>query len=123
MKLIDNQAAKTKGGDMNSPRQIKVRFGPITSSEIDVMLTAAMESGDQTAESILKKCREVGRNRGYEYELTFDEANYLSLRLFEDSERVGMACGEAAGRAFEAAGERLYETMVRARGRGSSMNL
>lgn len=71
------------------------------------MLTASMESGDATANSILDKCREVGRNRGYEYDLTPEEAKYLVERLYEDVERVAEACGEAAGRAFEAAGEKL----------------
>lgn len=65
------------------------------------MLTASMESGDATAKSILDKCR------GYEYDLTPEEAQYLVNRLYGDADRVAEACGEAAGRAFEAAAEKL----------------
>lgn len=86
---------------------MKVRFGAITSSEIEVMLTASMESGDATAGAILAKSREVGWNRGCEYDLTPEEARYLVQRMYEDADRVGEACGEAAGRAFERGAEKL----------------
>ena len=84
------------------------------------MLTASMESGDQIANSILGKCREVGRNRGYEYDLTTEEAAYLSERLMEDAERVAEACGDPAGRAFEKAGERLAGMLHQTTGTESS---
>lgn len=84
------------------------------------MLTASMESGEPIAKGILNKCREVGRNRGYEYELTPEEAKYLVERLYEDSERVAEACGEAAGRAFEAAGEKLAGMLRRTTGTPSN---
>jgi hypothetical protein len=99
---------------------MKIKFGSVTSSEIDVMLTASMESGDATAKSILDKCREVGRNRGYEYDLTPEEAKYLAGRLCEDADRVAEACGEAAGRAFETAGEKLAGMLRQTSGTESS---
>jgi hypothetical protein len=99
---------------------MKIKFGSVTSSEIDVMLTASMESGDATAKAILDKCHEVGRNRGYEYDLTLEEAKYLVDRLYEDAERVAEACGDAAGRAFESAGSKLAGMLRRTTGTPSN---
>ena len=91
---------------------MKIKFGQVTSSEIDVMLTASMESGEPLAKSILAKCREVGRDRGCEYDLTLEEAKYLVECLYGDADRVAESCGEAAGRAFERAGEKLEATVI-----------
>ena len=99
---------------------MKIKFGSVTSSEIDVMLTASMESGEPVAKAILEKRREVGRNRGYEYDLTPAEAEYLMERLYGDADRVAEACGEAAGRAFEAAGEKLDGMLRRTTGTPSN---
>ena len=100
---------------------MKIKFGSVTSSEIDVMLTASMESGCTTSKAILDKCREVGRSRGYEYDLTPEEAKYLVERLYEEAERVAEACGDAAGRAFEAAGNKLAGMLRQTTGIGSSV--
>ena len=80
---------------------MKIRFGDITSSEIAVMLEASSESGEPLAESILVK------KKGNWFDLTNSEAEYLRDNLNGDADRVAQACGDAAGRAFEKAGEKL----------------
>jgi len=80
---------------------MKAKFGDITTSEIEVMLTAASEDGNAVATSILDK------QRGCEFDLTPAEAEYLRDNLWGDADRVAEACGDAAGHAFERAGNKL----------------
>lgn len=82
-----------------------VFFGPVTGSEINIMLTAAMEGGDTTAGQIMSKCEEVGKR--WKFVINRPQAEYLVERLLGDADRVSQACGDAAGRAFEKAGEKL----------------
>jgi hypothetical protein len=85
--------------------EMKIKFGAVTSSEIEVMLDATSEP---IAKSILVKYHANGGN-GHEFDLTVSEAVYLRDNLWGDCERVAEACGNAAGRAFEAAGTKLDE--------------
>lgn len=86
---------------------MKITFGNVTSSEIEVMLTASAESGDAIAQSI------VNHSKGREYELTVLEAIYLRDNLWGDADRVAEGVSEAAGRAFERAGDKLNDLIQR----------
>lgn len=87
---------------------IKVKFGEVTCSEAEVMLNASAESGtNPMAESILTRYYELGGCTRREFELTREQAEYLRDEFSNESDRVAMGAGEAAGRAFEKAGEKL----------------
>lgn len=89
-------------------KPIVIKLGAMTSGELDVLLTASMESGSEPlAKPILDSRRSLGWRKGDEYTLTLEQAKYVSERLQGDADRVAEACGEAAGRAFEKAGEKL----------------
>lgn len=88
---------------------MKIRFGAVVCEEIEVMLTASAESGTAPlAKSILDKYR-----GGAEFDLTPEEAVYLRDNLWGDADRVSMGRSEAAGRAFEKAGDKLDQSIKR----------
>lgn len=79
-----------------------LKFGKVTTSELEVMLTASAESGTAPlAVSLLAKLSPAG------FDATRTEAEYLRDQFLGDSGRVAEACGEAAGRAFENAGMKI----------------
>ncbi len=81
---------------------IKIRFGEVTASEIDVMLEASAGSNEQIARDILDS-----RTSSRDFVLTKEQAEYLADQLVNEADRVSQGASEAAGRAFEKAGERL----------------
>lgn len=93
---------------------MKIKFGPLASSEIEVMLESSEGSGCEVAKSIRAK------RHGDVFDLTNEEAAYLVERLYNDAERVAEACGPSAGRAFERAGDKLDGLLRQTTGTESS---
>ena len=90
---------------------MKIKFGPVTASEIEVMLDAAQS--DPIAASILAKYYANGGVTRREFVLSTEEAEYLRDNLWGDADRVAQACGDAAaGRAYEKAGDNL-DTLIK----------
>jgi hypothetical protein len=92
---------------------MKIKFGEVTCGEIEVMLDAAQS--ELLAKTILMKHNACGAR---EFDLTLEEAIYLRNNLWGDAGRVAEACGEAVGRAFIQAGNKL-NTLIEANSKSS----
>lgn len=85
----------------NTVKTISIVFGDITACEINTMLQAASEDGNEIAGAILSK----QRNR--RFDLTISEAEYLRDSMWNDVDRIAQGVSESAARAFERAAEKL----------------
>jgi hypothetical protein len=117
MTQIRKVARKVYGPASDRPMKVPivVTFGQVTSGEIDTMLTASAESGNQTADAILGQRSSAG-----EFMLTIEQAVYLAANLHGDADRVAQACGQAAGRAFDRAGDKVDALIKRETGDGKT---